>query len=99
GETGRRFLERRLGHETEANEDASEAESPPLRFASRSECGGGYHHARRPPNPPPASSEMSQTTAKTAATMKSQWIVKPTPKATMARSAKTINNSIRCHLL
>src|SRR5437763_10473129 len=55
----------------------------------------GYHHApRRPGNPPPARSEMSQITAMTTATMKSQWTVKPTPNAMIASNAKSTSNSI-----
>ena len=59
----------------------------------------GFGTACSEPPAPPANSEISQISARTAATMKSQWIVKPTPNATMARIARMTSRSIsRIHL-
>ena len=57
----------------------------------------GYQR-RQPGRPtPPANRLISQTSAKTAATMKSQWMTKPAPKATIARMASATSSSIgRC---
>jgi hypothetical protein len=53
-----------------------------------------YHHAPRlrPPTPP-AKRLISQISATTAATMKSQWTVKPTPKAMIASSASRTSSN------
>src|SRR5581483_6736921 len=73
--------------------------SPPFANNHRS-VRNGYHQARRRPPAPPAKSEMSQMRASTAATMNSQWIVKPTPNAMIASTARSTSRSMSLvHLL